>query len=56
MKNNLAQKDLSGLSGTMPKILLLHISEKDMNTKDDLIIIGNFTPVPREKYRVGVPS
>ena len=29
---------------------------KGHETKDDLIIIANFTPVTREKYRVGVPG
>lgn len=29
---------------------------KGHDTKDDLVVIGNFTPVPREKYRVGVPD
>ena len=29
---------------------------KGHNSKDDLIVIANFTPVPREKYRVGVPK
>ena len=29
---------------------------KGHNAKDDLIIMANFTPVPREKYRVGVPG
>ncbi|MEO0570130.1 MAG: 1,4-alpha-glucan branching protein GlgB [Bacteroidota bacterium] len=29
---------------------------KGHDAKDDLIIMANFTPVPREKYRVGVPS
>ncbi len=29
---------------------------KGHDTKNDLVIIANFTPVPREKYRVGVPG
>ncbi|KPM30439.1 Glycogen branching enzyme [Croceitalea dokdonensis DOKDO 023] len=29
---------------------------KGNDPKDDLIVIGNFTPVPREKYRIGVPT
>lgn len=29
---------------------------KGHDPKDDLVVIGNFTPVPREKYRVGVPD
>ncbi len=29
---------------------------KGENPKDDVIVIGNFTPVPRENYRVGVPT
>ncbi|BFP42397.1 1,4-alpha-glucan branching protein GlgB [Flavobacteriaceae bacterium GF1] len=29
---------------------------KGHDTANDLVIIGNFTPVPREKYRVGVPK
>lgn len=28
---------------------------KGHNTKDDLVIMANLTPVPRENYRVGVP-
>ncbi|TKD63456.1 1,4-alpha-glucan branching protein GlgB [Flavobacterium sp. ASW18X] len=29
---------------------------KGEQPKDDVIVIGNFTPVPREDYRVGVPT
>ena len=29
---------------------------KGLQTKDDLIIAINFTPVPRENYRLGVPK
>ncbi|MDT0540882.1 1,4-alpha-glucan branching protein GlgB [Croceitalea sp. P059] len=29
---------------------------KGHDSKDDLIVIGNFTPVPRENYRIGVPD
>ena len=29
---------------------------KGHDTKEDLIVLANFTPVPREKYRVGVPG
>ena len=29
---------------------------KGEDPKDDLIIVCNFTPVPREKYRLGVPK
>ncbi|NNL09156.1 MAG: 1,4-alpha-glucan branching enzyme, partial [Croceitalea sp.] len=25
-------------------------------TKDDLVVVCNFTPVPRENYRLGVPK
>jgi len=35
---------------------VLSYIRKGHETKDDLIIIANFTPVPREKYRVGVPG
>ncbi len=29
---------------------------KGFNREDDLIVVANFTPVPREKYRIGVPK
>jgi 1,4-alpha-glucan branching enzyme len=29
---------------------------KGHNTKNDLIVVCNFTPVPREGYRIGVPK
>ncbi len=29
---------------------------KGNDPKDDLIIVCNFTPVPRENYRLGVPK
>ncbi len=35
---------------------ILTYIRKGNDPKDDLIIISNFTPVPREKYRVGVPK
>ncbi|HET8855675.1 MAG TPA: 1,4-alpha-glucan branching protein GlgB [Salinimicrobium sp.] len=29
---------------------------RGIDEKDDIIIVGNFTPVPRENYRIGVPK
>ncbi len=35
---------------------VLSYIRKGHHIKEDVIIVGNFTPVPREKYRVGVPK
>ncbi|GCD77114.1 1,4-alpha-glucan branching enzyme GlgB [Thermaurantimonas aggregans] len=35
---------------------VLSYVRKSGNPKNDLIIIANFTPVPRKDYRIGVPS
>ncbi len=35
---------------------VLTFLRKGNNTKDDLLIACNFTPIPREKYRIGVPK
>ncbi len=35
---------------------VLSYIRKGHHSKDDIIIIANFTPVPRENYRVGVPK
>ncbi len=35
---------------------VLSYIRKGHQSKDDVIVVVNFTPVPREKYRVGVPG
>jgi 1,4-alpha-glucan branching enzyme len=35
---------------------VLSYIRKGLNPKDDLIIVANFTPVVREKYRIGLPT
>ena len=35
---------------------VLSYIRKGHESKDDVIVVANFTPVPREKYRVGVPG
>ncbi len=35
---------------------VLTFIRKGNDEKNDLIIAANFTPVPREKYRIGIPK
>ena len=35
---------------------VLSYLRKGHKRKDDIVVVANFTPVPREKYRVGVPG
>lgn len=38
------------------RILYYLSSEKETNQKNDVIIVLNLTPVPRENYRIGLPK